>query len=821
MPVFESYQLFHGSIENDSQVPAMDMILPPTKICLSLFVFAALFLVAGCGKQVDNGEAASVFLASAQKRYDAGQYQSARADIEAAIKADPKASNAHFLAGEIAEKLGDLKTAFSEYVSAGTEKARLATASLLIRVRAYNVAEEWIAKCLADLPGDKAMKAYRALLAERLGNSRKARADAEAILAEDKGNVIANAVLAEEALARRDPVYALNMIEAGLTTDASDKALLQLKAQAFVQQELPEQAIQIYRDLVAADPAVPEYRVILAEQLAKSSGVGEGEQVLRDGVAAVPDNIDMRLQLVSFLARHRDEKAVTGELLSAIAATPNSTVYDIALADVYARARGFDAAAKVLKDAMNRAGSGRAHSDAQLALARLLIAQDDTATARPILDSLLNANPADDGVLAARGLLLLKDHNPTAAIQDFLSIAARQPANIAVFGSLAEAYLQNDQRKEAVAALKRVLSLAPSDLAPLRRIVEIEGSFGEFADASRAVDEFLVRNPASIDARVLQVQLATRTKDWAAADAALALLRKVPGSEQKSIGLDAEIKEARGLNSDAAQLYRRLIISNENSRFDVAAARAFARTSIAAGQGLQAIDTLSPFASNVAQTDLAAYDLILANLYDRLGQLDKAGSLVGAAIRIDPASPAPYVQQAGAFALRKDTVNALTTLDRGISAGAPKEPLLLVRAQILRSNGKGDDAILSYREVLRVNPSSVAGANELTDILADQKPLDKAALREAHDLLQKNAMFKNQAIVDTLAWSDYRLDDFVKAKELLRSVNAEQSAMPQLRYHYGAVLIALGDRAKGQKIIKETLNDSYAGRNEAEQLLSE
>jgi tetratricopeptide (TPR) repeat protein len=170
---------------------------------------------------------------------------------------------------------------------------------------------------------------------------------------------------------------------------------------------------------------------------------------------------------------------------------------------------------------------------------------------------------------------------------------------------------------------------------------------------------------------------------------------------------------------------------------------------------LQAIDTLSPFVSNVAQTDLAAYDLILACLYDRLGQFDKAGSLVGAAIRIAPASPAPYLQQAGAFALRKDIANALAVLDRGLAAGAPKEPLLLVRAQIQRSTGHSGDAILTYREVLRVNPSSVVGANELADILADQKPLDKAALREARDLLQKNAMFKNQAIVDTLAWSDY------------------------------------------------------------------
>jgi tetratricopeptide (TPR) repeat protein len=433
----------------------------------------------------------------------------------------------------------------------------------------------------------------------------------------------------------------------------------------------------------------------------------------------------------------------------------------------------------------------------------------------------LKANPADDGVLSARGLLLLRDHDPTAAIQDFLSIVARQPANISVFGSLAEAYLQNDQRKEAVAALRRVLNLAPSDLAPLRRIVEIEGSFGEFADARRAVDEFLVRNPGSIDARVLQVQLATKTKDWAAADAALVLLRKIPGSEQKSLELDAEVKEARGLNSDAAQMYRRLIISSEGSRFDVAAAGAFARTSIAAGQGLQAIDALSPFASNVAKTDLAAFDLILASLYDRVGQLDKAASLLDAAIRIDPASPAPYVQQAGAFALRKDIANALSTLDRGIAAGAPKEPLLLVRAQIQRSNGLGGDAILTYREVLRVNPKSVVGANELAYILADQKPLDKAALREARDLLQKNATFKNPAIVDTLAWSDYRLEEFAKAKDLLSSVNASQSEMPLVRFHYGAVVMALGDRVTGQKIIKETLNDSYPGRSEAETLLSD
>jgi tetratricopeptide (TPR) repeat protein len=794
--------------------------LPRLKIYLSFFICANFILLAACGKQADHGTAASASLASAQKLYDAGQYQAARAEIDAIIKADPKMTEAHFLAGEIAEKSGDLKTAVDEYVSAGTEKSRLAAAALLIRARAYSSAEEWIAISLADRPGDTAMKAYRALLAQRLGDSRKARADAATVLSKDTGNVIANAVLAEEALGRKDPAYALNIIETGLTTDPADKDLLRLKAQAFLQQEQPEKAIQIYKDLVSSDPTIPEYRVILAEQLARNSKVDQGEQVLRDGVAAAPGNIEMHIKLISFLAQHRDEKAVTKELISAIASTPQSTVYDIALADVYAKTSGFDAAAKVLNDAIKRAGPGQAHADAQLAFARLLIAHDDTAAARPILDGMLKANPADDGVLAVRGQLLLKDHNPAAAIQDFLSIAARQPANTAVFGSLAEAYLQNDQRKEAIAALKRILSLAPSDLAALRRIVEVQSIFGDFADAGRIVDDFLFRNPASIDARVVQVQLAAQTKDWGAADAALARLRNIPASEQRAAALDAGIREARGLSSDAAEMYKKLI-SNENSRFDVSVARAFARTSILAGKSSPAIETLSSFETSVGQADLGAYDLILASLYDSLGQQDKVGQLVSAAIRAAPASPAPYIQQAVAFSRKKDVPNALAILDRGIATGVPKEPLLLARAQIQRSDGRIDDAILTYREILRANPKSVVGANELADILADQQPLNKAALREARDLLQNNATFKSPAIVDTLAWSDYRLEDFAKAKDLLSSVDAEHSTLPQLRFHYGAVVIALGDRANGQNIIRETLNDNYPGRKEAARLVSD
>jgi Tfp pilus assembly protein PilF len=234
---------------------------------------------------------------------------------------------------------------------------------------------------------------------------------------------------------------------------------------------------------------------------------------------------------------------------------------------------------------------------------------------------------------------------------------------------------------------------------------------------------------------------------------------------------------------------------------------------------LQAVDTLARFATNLAPADLASCDVMLATLYDSLGQADKTQERIEAAIQRAPAEPTPYLEQAAAFARKKEIAKALAVLDRGIAAGAPKELLLFARAEIQNSDGQIDNAIVTYRDLLRFNPKSAIVANDLADLLADQRPLDKIALRQARDLLRKNALFKNPGILDTLAWSNYRLGDFGKAKELLNLANADQSSNPQMRFHYGAVLIALGDRFKGQEIIKNTLKDAYPGRNEAEEIL--
>jgi hypothetical protein len=66
-------------------------------------------------------------------------------------------------------------------------------------------------------------------------------------------------------------------------------------------------------------------------------------------------------------------------------------------------------------------------------------------------------------------------------------------------------------------------------------------------------------------------------------------------------------------------------------------------------------------------------------------------------------------------------------------------------AQSRKFDGQIDSAITSNHELLRANPASTIGANEIANLLAHQKPLEKVALRQHLDLLQKNEAFKCRA----------------------------------------------------------------------------
>jgi tetratricopeptide (TPR) repeat protein len=282
------------------------------------------------------------------------------------------------------------------------------------------------------------------------------------------------------------------------------------------------------------------------------------------------------------------------------------------------------------------------------------------------------------------------------------------------------------------------------------------------------------------------------------------------------------LSEAKGQPAVAMAAYAKILGDDPGKPTNRDALAGYVRTAVASKQLDPATAFLSKLAADATRPDdAAAADLALSVVYRSSGDAAKADSTRAAAIEAAPKQPAVYLDQAAALRQAQPAA-AIAVLNQGVSAGAPAEPLLMARAAIEDASGDKDAAIASYRDVLKANPRAIVAANNYASLVADAKPHDKALLADAREPIRGFAGSSNPEVLDTLAWIDYRLGDFQSAKDLLTKAKADTSTNPQLRFHYGAVLIALGDKDAGRTALKGALGQAgFPGQAEAEHLLTE
>ncbi|MDX7950652.1 tetratricopeptide repeat protein [Lichenihabitans sp. Uapishka_5] len=788
-----------------------------------LVTMVSLLALTGCKEKVSPAEAAAQ-LKAAQVAYEAKDFPAALKAVQSALKGDPRSGDAHYLAGEIQEGLGDKKAAFEEYARAAVPdanslKAQLKVAQILIDAKQIDAALGRINSSLGSHPNDPDVLALRALAEQRQGSADKARADAQAALGRAPGHAMASAVLATDALMAKNIDKASELLATGLKTHPDDPTLIRLKAAALAGQNKPDDAIALYADMVARDPASPQNRLALAELEAGAGRTDDGEHVLRDGVALAPDKTDMRLALLSFLARHRDAASVDRELLAAIAAHPQDSGFDLLRADQMQRAGHTDEAASTLATAVTRLADGPGRQAAQLALARLDLDRGETEDARKLLEAVLTAKPDQDDALLMRATLALRADEAARAIPDLLAVAGRQPRSSLAFSLLSDAYVQQGDFDKATDALKKVAYFEPANFVAAQRLADLGLKAGKPDAAKAALADFIARNPDAIEARIAAVRLAEQAKDWAGAQAVIDGLRRLPKADRVSALLSAELLEAKNQPDLAMAAYGKLLDPAPGRPLDRDALQAYGRSATAAKQGEAAVATLASLAAKLDGSDAAAADLVVSALRRSLGQADQAMAAAAAAIAAAPKEAGGYLATAD---LQRDNLGqAVATLNGGLAAGAPAEPLLLTRGSLQDIANDRDAALASYSDALKSNPRSVVAANNYASVLADLRPTDGAALKQARQPLQRFADANNGAVLDTLAWLDYRLGDFSAAKGLLMRAKADASPNPQLRYHYGAVLIALGERQAGKSAVRAALSQPFPGHDEAARLLTE
>jgi Tfp pilus assembly protein PilF len=494
-----------------------------------------------------------------------------------------------------------------------------------------------------DLP--QAEQDYRALLARQPSNNGLKMALA-GILAREGNQAEANALLAEvEASGGR----------------LSDQARAQLLAQQA--QAMPDAAGQIalYRSAVAADPSSPWLRLDLARALVKNGQPQEAQSVMaevtdvsRPSSAALQAGIifanetgnsaeavsliqqvpprqrtaDMRAaldlaqvqgQINAAVAYASSDPGATRQQLFAIAAQRDpSGGRGLAVAKAFvALSDPTDAAAAIgTAAAANPAASG----SARLLWAQGLLAAGDTAGANAMLASVATGDLTPDQAaslvslrngIAIRSSDALNTAGRTADAYDQLAPALmRSPNDPALNSALARLYQTANDPRKALAINEQILQNDPNNIDARRGAVAAAIQMGDYALASRFVNDNLIQNPNDPQNWILAADIAQARglNDDALHDLrqARALRQQqlgyaaVPGGTNASFQVASNGPVGTPLGAVSENPFRNA--PSDSGSDDTTAAATTAPTGVLAGTGLVATN---PFSGSTLGSSLA------------------------------------------------------------------------------------------------------------------------------------------------------------------------------------------------------------------------
>ena len=144
---------------------------------------------------------------------------------------------------------------------------------------------------------------------------------------------------------------------------------------------------------------------------------------------------------------------------------------------------------------------------------------------------------------------------------------------------------------------------------------------------------------------------------------------------------------------------------------------------------------------------------------------------------------------------------------------APKNPMpAALLARELERAGRRAEAIATYREALELDPKNIFALNNLAFLLADSgQDLDEAvrfaqsALRLAGD---------SSAVADTLGWVYLKKGLTSSALQVFETLVRTDPKNATYHYHFGASLLASGNKTKARNELQTALGDKPAQLDE-------
>jgi tetratricopeptide (TPR) repeat protein len=753
----------------------------------------------------------------------AGNLDKAGVEFRNAVQIQPKAPEALYLEGRVAEQRGDVRAAAGLYRAAidqapGYSAAQASLGRLLVFSGAVQRALETVSPGLTAHPDDPDLLAVHAAALHQQKRDIEAQADAEHAVRVAPTNENAISVLAALYAAEQAYPKAISLVDGAARKSPNAPDLHEVLANLYLTTGQADKAEEEMRKVVELRPHEMAPRMALALHFVRANKLDAAEQVLEEAVQSFgnlkdPARADeAKLALVEFIATRRSREQGEKKLRGFIAQDPANMDLRLGLGALLQRTGAPKEAEAVYRGVIDHEGSNPKGLMARDRVAAIEVSQGRQGEARKLVEEVLQKNPRDDDALILRANMELRGNDPTSAVGDLRAVLRDAPNSVPLQGTLARAYLAKGEPALAEETLRNAMRSAPQDVDLRIELAQLLAQSNRGQEAATLLQETARSVPDNPQVREALIRTYLLKQDLPAARAV------------------AEEMKARQPNSPTGFYFAGLVAEQqkhlEESRRDLQHAHelqpraieilaSLARVELVQGAGGEAIAAVQlAIKDNPGSAELLN---LLGSVYLEQKDLPHARESFARASALDPGSWEAHRKLALVALAQNDPNGAISEYERA-SRIAPAEPRLIAElAQLYERQGRPDEAISRYESLYKSYPNlQQVAANNLAMLLVTYRT-DRASLDRARDLTSGFTSTTNGSLLDTLGWVRFKRGEYADAVAFLERAIADAPGSRVIRYHLAMAQLQIGQRDRARENLEAALagSESFSGAEEA------
>ena len=761
-------------------------------------ILMSLAVLVSCNR--DPKKTAQSNLDRGNRYYDRGNFKAARIMYTNAVKADGKFGMGWYKLGLTQLKLQNIGGAIGPFRRAMELMPPASPEGIDSNVKYAEI--ELLAAQSPDL-GDRATKAIDEvrgikdkLLKQDPNSFEGIKLEGELTL--NDALILGRKGKAPEAKAKIEEALAIYQRALKIKPDDTT-AMLALAKCLTLDSELGE-AEQLYRRVIDKDktliaPYNELYRLYLAEHK-----VQDAENILKKAIATHPQDYNLQTLLALHYFSANDRTEMTKVLNNLKAHYKDYPDAYLKAGDFYFRIGDADQAIRQYQEGMGVDGARKV--DYQKRIIEALIRQGKTAQAYERDLEILKANPKDAEARGLKASFLLDKGDIDAAIVELQSVVTAKPDNFVALFNLGRAYFAKGELEQARLRFEAALKQRPDYMPARLALTQLSLRKGDADAALREAQETLRMNPTSGVATLLEAAAYLRKGDYDNAREILNKILKVNPNQADTLLEMAVLNLEEKKFKEAEEPFRKAYtVDPSNLRGLVGMAevhfrlkepdKAVALIAAEVQKFPQRADMKKELATAEARAEM--YDKAIADYQS-----------VADRYKDSPSDQAEIMANiAVIYREKKDMQRALDYMEKAKQLAPSSVGYMSSVAEFLDQAGKHNEALLAYRDALKLNPNNPIVLNNLAYLMTQTN----GNLDEALTLAQraKQQLPTLNQVSDTIGWIYIKKNLSDSAIEIFKDLVLKDPKEPAFHLHYGMALVQKGDKANALKQFKEAL----------------